>query len=85
MKLHKMAEPRGPRPRGSAMTFAQKAAIEKELSRYIPLVCGHNTTVEVVILYGCFGHVQPFCETCGDWRELAKKLKVDILPSEPLF
>lgn len=77
--------PRGYLPRGSAMSKAQEAAIERELSRYVPLECGHLTTREVIIIYTCFGKVDTYCETCEEWRDIAKKSKPVPVPAEPMF
>lgn len=69
--------------------MARLAAIEAQFARYIPLVCGHKTTLEVHDLYLNFQSKKgtSFCETCGDWRQIAKPPKppADYPPPESLF
>jgi len=79
------AEPRSYRPRGSALSKAQEAAIEAQMARYVRLSCGHLTTREVLVIYACFGKVDTFCEVCGDWKQPADKPKPVPVPAEPMF
>jgi hypothetical protein len=50
---------------------AQQAAIERSLSRYIRLVCGHVTTPDIDLAYSVWrtkAHRGKFyCENCDDW------------------
>lgn len=86
MRFQDPTVPRGHnRPRGSGMSRAQEAAIESELARYVALECGHLTTREVIILYACFGRVETYCETCEDWKDIAKKTRPVAYPAVPLF
>lgn len=82
---YRAPEPSERRVRGSALSKAQEAAIERSLSRYVALSCGHVTTKEVMVLYAVFGRVDTYCETCGDWFQLAPKNEPVILPEEPMF
>jgi hypothetical protein len=68
---------------------ATEAAIEKALSRYILLACGHSTDFDVDAVYRIAGIACPrdkfFCEKCGKWVKPKPRAKRDPLPSEPLF
>lgn len=66
---------------------AKEAAIEKQLSQYIVLVCGHFTTWEMDELFS-FGRParnKMWCEKCGKWKVKKPRPKTRELPSEPLF
>lgn len=78
-----------PRPL-SARERAQKAAIEKQMSRYLDLSCGHMQTLETSERYAfaalsILGVLHLYCERCGDFSTIAPKKERPELPEEPLF
>jgi hypothetical protein len=78
---------RGQRVRPPATLARQRAAIEKALSRYVRMTCGHLTSPEVIILYECFApdKISVFCENCEGWSSLLPRAPRVPLPDEPLF
>lgn len=78
MRFISPAEQLRPAPRSSgAGRHARKAAIERDLSRYVLLQCQHYTTREEIELYSAW---QPkrgryFCEKCGKWQNATKSIK----------
>jgi hypothetical protein len=78
-----------PRPL-SAAEKARQAAIEKQLSRYLVLSCGHMQTLETSERYAfaalsILGILHLFCERCGDFSTILPKKERIELPEEPLF
>lgn len=75
MKFITPAPARGPN-HGQARAV-KAAAIEKELSRYVRLVCGHLTTYEEIVRTRIWqpSKGKEYCCTCGKWvkREIHKK------------
>jgi hypothetical protein len=67
-------ESRGRKPRYRA----QAAAVEKSLSRYLHLVCGHMVAVEVAQLYDFAPHQLGtyFCEYCEQFHPRIVRPKV---------
>lgn len=67
--------------------MARQAAIEGQLARYIPIVCGHLTTLDTQDIYLNYrpkrGMV--YCETCHKWQAVAKPSAPPELPQEPMF
>lgn len=92
MKLIRPGEAREPRARGlSAREMARQAAIEKQLSRYIKLSCGHMQTIETSEVYAfcalrTLGNVQLYCERCAVYSTIVpnRRSKMEY-PQEPLF
>src|SRR5271165_6430706 len=82
-------EPASPRvPRKTLQErMARQAAIEGQLARYIPIVCGHYTTLDAQDVYLVCrpkrGMV--FCESCEKWEKIAKPPEPAPTPQEPLF
>ena len=60
--------------------------MERRLSRYIHLTCGHLTTWETDMVYRMGGSPRDkyFCEKHGRWVK-AVKYKPAPIPEEPLF
>lgn len=83
----KLIPPAGsaPSPRRGPSRPAQKAAIEKALSRYIALSCGHHCPVEVAEIYKVFSNADVFCERCGDFKAIIPRKIENVIPQEPLF
>ena len=50
-------------------------AIEKRRARYIPLACGHRTTLEADEAYATWRPARDkhFCETCAHWTKREPK------------
>lgn len=74
----------------SARERAQQAAIEKQLSRYLVLSCGHNQTLEDTERYAfaslrILGILHLYCERCADFARIADKKPQAPLPDTPLF
>lgn len=76
---------------GARLSQSQKVRelmIEKERARYIPLMCGHSTDYDTIVLYA---HAAPkdktkeYCETCGKWVKKTPKPKKPEYPDVPLF
>jgi hypothetical protein len=64
-----------------------KAAIEKQRSIYILLVCGHFTTVEADLVYSFArpSKDKHWCEICNKWLKRVLKITHKIYPETPLF
>jgi hypothetical protein len=74
----------------SAAEKARAAAIEKQLSRYLVLSCGHMQTLETSERYAfaalsILGVLHLFCERCNDFATIAPKEESPEYPEEPLF
>ena len=74
-------------PRRTPRDAARDAAIESSRSHYIPLICGHVTTMEVHLL---MKYARPrkgvtYCETCEYWVEIEKPPQAAPLEDVPLF
>jgi len=66
--------------------LARQASIEKELARYIHLVCGHLTTLQSAQKYSHWsrrGYV--FCERCDNNIAVVKPRARPDYPQEPMF
>jgi hypothetical protein len=66
--------------------LARQAAIEKNLSKYLHLACGHLQTYESFEVYR-FAAKSGFtyCEECDDVMQIVKPPKQPPLPETPLF
>lgn len=79
-----------PIPRGPAAPprpkSAQEAAIEKRLTGYIYLACGHLTTWQEDEFYRIRSSPKDkhYCDKCGKWVKPAPKV-IYPDPAEPLF
>lgn len=67
--------------------MARQAAIERQRSKYIKLVCGHYQTLEEDERVS---HWRPskgvsYCENCNDWVAIYVPPAVDNTPAEPMF
>jgi nicotinamide riboside kinase len=73
-------------PRARAYDRAKEAAIEKQLSIYIELICDHMTTWEADELYSVFrpDNRSHFCEKCGRWKHRKPTAKY-VMPDDVLF
>ena len=74
----------------SARERAAQAAIEKQLSRYLKLSCGHFETLETAERYAfaalsILGELHVFCEKCNDFARIVKIKSVTEYPDNPLF
>jgi hypothetical protein len=69
------------------LRLARLAAIERSLSRYLHLTCGHYQTLETFDQYLVFRPKKgwTFCENCNENVEIAKPPKRPPLPEEPMF
>ena len=73
--------------RGGRSRYAQAAAIEKSLARYMRLECGHMQTKEDAALFAVFaplGEFTIYCGKCDDFKKPAPKPKREY-PDNPLF
>ena len=64
---------------------AQSAAIEKSLSYYLELTCGHYIAKEVREIYKVFGSIDIFCEICNNWMPPKEHVTKRDYPDNPLF
>lgn len=66
---------------------AQRAAIDKSLSKYLHLVCGHYSTLDTDLFYSCYRPRRgvTYCETCDKWVEVEKPPKQDTTSDTPMF
>lgn len=65
--------------------LAREAAIERQLSKYLHLICEHYSTLETDLFYS---HLRPrkgvtWCEVCHKWVALKKPLPPPIYPDDP--
>src|SRR5215475_2493040 len=66
---------------------ARYAAIERSLSKYIHLSCGHLTTLDTDLVYS---HLRPqrgvsFCESCNQWVTVKRPPTTETVSDTPLF
>lgn len=77
-----------PSNRGSLFSAAQKAAVEKRLSNYLYLICGHLSTWEVDRIYS-FGRPaknKSWCEECSKWVTIKQRVTTkEKYPDVPMF
>lgn len=64
---------------------ARQAAIDRSLSKYLHLLCGHYSTLETDLFYS---HLRPkrgftWCEICNDWVEIARPPSPPTYPDDP--
>lgn len=61
--------------------------MEKSVSRYVPLLCGHGTYREIMLIYAVFAldRDSVWCEKCQIWTTLKPRKKATEYPAEPLF
>lgn len=53
---------------------------------YVPLVCGHTTTTETIMLTRQYARQRKcYCEMCGRWVDRVPKPRRKPLPDQPLF
>lgn len=73
--------------RPPASRYAREAAIERSLSQYFELSCGHFTIREDQLVWDFAkpGRGKYWCETESKWVKAKPKPKVAKLPQEPLF
>src|SRR6266403_4993086 len=78
---------RGTSRKPPALIAAQKAAVEKSVSRYVPLLCGHGTYREIILIYSVFALTRDsvWCEKCDKWTTLRPEREKVEYPEEPLF
>jgi hypothetical protein len=67
--------------------MARQAAIERSMARYLRLVCGHYSTLEVDLFYS---DARPkkgmtWCENCHKWVEIKQPPTGDTTPDQPMF
>lgn len=67
--------------------MARQAAIERAISKYLTLECGHMSTLEVDEGYSIWRPKKgmTFCENCHDWVKIAKPPAPTPTPDTPLF
>lgn len=66
--------------------LARQAAIEKSMSKYLHLECGHLQTYETFEVYRFAAKSGvSYCEECEAPRKIVKPPKRPPLPQEPLF
>lgn len=66
--------------------LARQAAIEKQLSKYLHLECGHLQTYETFQVYRFAAKSGvTYCENCEKTVKIAKPPKAAPLPQEPMF
>jgi len=66
--------------------LARQAAIERQLSNYLHLECGHLQTYETFQAYRFAAKVGvTYCEECEDTIKIAKPPKRPPLPETPMF
>jgi hypothetical protein len=65
--------------------LARQAVIERALSKYLPLVCGHFSTLDTDLSYSCYRPKRgvTFCESCNDWVEVQKPPAPPEYPDNP--
>lgn len=92
MRIRRWGESRPIKSRGRAVPkrtmqerLARQAAIERAISRYLHLECGHYSTLETDLFYS---NARPrrgvtWCENCNKWVEIAKPPEPPKYPDDP--
>lgn len=66
--------------------LARQAAVEKQLSKYLHLSCGHLQTYETFQVYRFAAKSGvTYCEQCESPMQIAKPPKAAPIPQEPMF
>jgi hypothetical protein len=67
--------------------MARAAAIERAKARYLPLACGHYSTLEADEGYSVWRPRKgvTLCETCHKWVDISRPKPPDITLDTPLF
>jgi hypothetical protein len=67
--------------------MARQAAIERAISKYLFLDCGHKSTLQVDEGYSIWRPKKgmTFCENCHDWVVISKPPAPPAIPDTPLF
>jgi len=67
--------------------MARQAALEKNLARYIPIMCGHMTDLETQHRYAVWRPKRGlvYCDKCDDWLAVKPPPKATVYPQQPMF